>query len=153
MNKPCCADPIPVLSADGLNTVDCANCGATYVHHTQEYNEALLALMSLTADTQQNSDTFGVAASFKSLPNEPTVHRFAGYILNSCIRMLFTELAAQSPEKRNRMSITIISEDGEFNLTFAKGQYNNVMEDQRNEARAERDALRQQVDLLNGRVS
>lgn len=148
MTKPCCSDPLPVLSADGLNTVDCANCGATYVHETEEYKEALLALVGLMDTRNSNPDTIVVAASFKSLPKDNTVHHYVGFILDSCIRLLAVELAAQAPETRNRLSLAIESPDGEYNLTFSRGQYNNAMEDQRNEARAERDALRLQVESL-----
>ena len=54
----------------------------------------------------------------------------------------------RAPETRNRISIAIESPDGAFNLTFARGDYANAVEDQRNEARAERDALRETVKQL-----
>lgn len=148
MTELCCNDPLPVLSADGLNTVNCANCGGKYIHENAEYQAAMLALMTLTNTSTSNPDTVIVASSFKSLTKDARVHQFAGYVLDSCIRLLFEELAAQAPETRNRLSLAIDSPDGEFNLTFARGQYNNAMEDQRNEARAERDALRQQIESL-----
>ena len=151
MTKPCCADPRPALSADGLNTVDCANCGATYVVENAEYKEAVLALFRLTETQMQNSDTLAVAKRLKSVPNDDTVHRFAAYILDTCIRLMAKELAAQVPEKRNRLTLSIESPEGEYNLTFARGQYNNAMENQRDEARAERDALRETLQRLESK--
>lgn len=146
MTELCCNDPLPVLSEDGLNTVNCANCGATYILYTEEYEKTLQTLLSLTAAA--GADTTKLAATFKSLPNDPRAHQFAGFVLESCIRLLATELAEQAPETRNRMSVAIEFPDGEWTLTFARGQYHNAMEDQRNEARAERDALRLQVESL-----
>jgi hypothetical protein len=46
------------------------------------------------------------------------------------------------------MSLSIESPEGEYTLSLAKGKYNNVMEDQRNEARGERDALRLLLDSM-----
>lgn len=146
MTELCCSEPLPVLSADGSNTINCANCGAKYVHQTEEYEKALLALLNLTATA--NTDTTRIVSAFKSLPDDTRVHMFAGYILDSCIRLLYGELMEQEPETRNRMSLSIESPEGEYTLSLAKGKYNNVMEDQRNEARGERDALRLLLDSM-----
>ena len=149
MTELCCDDPLPVLSADGTNTVNCTNCGALYVLHNEDQAKALRDLAGLMPTLNDpDSDANQVTALFKSLPNDSRVHMVAAYILSTAIKLLSKELAAQAPETRNRMTIAVVFPDGDWNLTFARGDYTNVMEDQRNEARAERDALLKTVARL-----
>lgn len=45
------------------------------------------------------------------------------------------EIAAQPPEKRNRLTVTMLFGEDKWNLTLSRGDYEHAMEQQRDEAR------------------
>ena len=79
----------------------------------------------------------------------------AGRIITSAVRVLFMEMETHPPEKRNRLTIGVITHDGEgqkYNLTLAKDEWESVMETQRDAARRERDALVVERDAADARA-
>ena len=75
----------------------------------------------------------------KAVPDHPKMQHMAHSLIGNVVMMLRQEIEHSPPDKRNRMTLALFWEDEEWNLTLAKGKYESLMEQQRDEARAERD--------------
>lgn len=75
----------------------------------------------------------------KSVPDHPKMQHMAHSLIGNVVMLLRQEIEHSPPDKRNRMTLALFWEDEEWNLTLAKGKYESLMEEQRDQARADRD--------------
>lgn len=79
----------------------------------------------------------GLPLKLKSVPDHPKMQEMAQSLLGSAVQMLRMEIEHSPPDKRNRLTVTVFWNDEKWNLTLGKGDYESVMEAQRDEARAD----------------